>query len=1221
MDRMIQYRLEQLAKRLRSQVFAVLLIVFWTMLLIGFAVAFRQNVVSSIEFLWGLILGGVGLLFLGSRFGYRDLNALAERVERQYPDLDQKLLTAIQPAKPNESEFLRSKLIEEALSHAKRTEWDKAVSGSRLSVLWCLQWCLLLATVSIPLLMRGVPSGNRSLASGKRELLTDWQIEPGDAEVERGTDLLVTVRFPDEFAEEIRLVAESVDGQTQTVGLQRSLKDPIASTTLRRVKNPLRYRIESETKKSESFAIEVFEHPGVVQSDAFIQSPVYAGQEEKNVPSTRRVSVVDGAQVTWNLKLNKDVASAEWIDEAGESIQLTPTQEDATQYRIPESPTASTRYRLRLTDHQGRSEKVSEEFIVKVIPNREPALKLTSASDQRVSPIQEMMVGAKVQDDFGIHRAGISVSVGDREPNEIELIGASLEKAEIKKKELLHLIDLESWQAKADQLVTYHFWSEDLDRDGQPRRVDSEMFFAEIRPFEELFREGDASATQQRQQQQQQQQGSQGAQQAEELAELQKKIISATWNLLRGVSRSKAANPEDLQDKVKVIEDSQQQAIEQSEKLKENLQSPESLEDLLKVQTNMSQAVGELQSIDTNSVSVDLRDAIRPMRSAYEGILRLRAREHEVTQNQQQQSQSQSSQSASQRNRQQQIEQLQLEQDLNRYEEESQPMEQETQAEREMRQVMNRLDELARRQEDLNEQVRELDLALQAVNDEQEKRELQEKLDRLREEQQELVQDADELIERMNNPETRNELEESRQAIENARQQMQESQQQLSESKPSAALNSGTRAQQDVQQTRERLREQSSEALQRDVQKLVDQAERVSQRQSQLERSLKEQSGITDKTSSESDKSQDANKEPRESLLRSESELNQDPSKQQQSVEAWKDQKNDYAELLERIKETVERAEGSEPLLAEQLYETYRDATRQPTQQRLERIPMMIQRGMDQPAVEESQEVSRDLQGLRDSIQKSTDSVLGSEQESLRRALQELDRANRAIQEELSQRSASGDPREMQPRGPNQEQRQPQQRQPQQDQPQQDQPQEGQPQPGRPQQGQPQQGQPDEGQPRPGQSQQGQSNRDSIGQGRSVLEELRQQVQRAQGSGQGELSAPLMGEDYARWTDQLRDIEELVRDTDLKAEAARVREAAREFRMEYKRHSKEPQWDLVKKMVSDPLKELQRKVQEEFVRKTAKQNELVPLDRDPVPDKFRSSLDRYFERLGGEQSK
>jgi hypothetical protein len=108
----------------------------------------------------------------------------------------------------------------------------------------------------------------------------------------------------------------------------------------------------------------------------------------------------------------------------------------------------------------------------------------------------------------------------------------------------------------------------------------------------------------------------------------------------------------------------------------------------------------------------------------------------------------------------------------------------------------------------------------------------------------------------------------------------------------------------------------------------------------------------------------------------------------------------------------------------------------------------------------------------------------------------------------------------------------------------------------------------------------------------------------------------MMGEDYAQWSDRLRDIEELVRDPEWKAEAARIREAAREFRMEYKRHAKEPQWDLVKELISDPLKDLQKKVREELLRKTAKQNELVPLDRDPVPERFQRKLDRYFEELG-----
>ncbi|MBU6385499.1 MAG: hypothetical protein KGS49_06140 [Planctomycetes bacterium] len=1194
MDRMIRYQLENLAKRYRSQVFACLLILFWAILLGAILLRPSQNPpgqtgLFSIGFMAGLSLIGAGLLFVWTRFGYRDLGSIAHRIENRHPDLNQKLLTAIEPKKANESEFLRNALIKETLLHAKRNPWMQMVPGARLLSLWILQWLLLLGVLVTPWILRGGPSNNPSLPVSKPQSLSDWIIEPGNTQIEKGTDLIVSVRFPENFADPLHLITQSPSGESQRVTLQRSFKDPIASATLRRVNESMQYRIESSNKNSDPFTVDVFEHPSVVQSDALIKSPAYANQEDKNIANTRRVSIVDGASVQWTLKLNKPVSSAEWIDKNGQSIALTPTPEDPTTYLIKDSPVDSMRYQLRLTDDQGRKEKASEEFVVKLIPNREPEVKLTSASDQRVSPIQEMVVGAKIKDDFGIHRAGVSVAIGESEPIDVDLTPNADDQT--KKTDLQHLIDLESMAAKADQLVTYHFWTEDLDRDGQPRRVDSEIFFAEVRPFEEIFREGDPSATQQRQQQQQQQQqGSQGAQQAEELAELQKKIISGTWNLIRGQpGRKTEERIRELTDSIAVLLDSQQQAIEQSEKLKESLQSADAQQDLLKVQSSMTDAISELNKVDPQTASVGLRDAIKPMRAAYEGLLRLRAREHEVTQNQQQQSSSQRSQSASQSSRQQQIQQLQLEQDPSRYEEESQPIPEESQSEREMRQVMNRLDELARRQQDLNEQVRELDLALQAAENQQEKRDLQDRLDRLREEQQELVQDADELLERMNNPETRSQLEESRQQIENARQQMQQSEEQLRNAEPSAALNSGTRAQANVEQTREQLRKQSSEALQKDVQKLVDQAQKVVDTQSQLQQQLQERTGISPNPSSGAIEPVQPPEARQDSLLRSQQELDQDEGMQRRNLDAWKEQKKEYQDLMDRIKDTVEQAEGSEPLLAEQLYETYRQASQQPTDQRLDRIPMMIERGMDQPAVDEAQEVSKELQGLRDRIAESTKSVLGSEEESLRRALQELQKANRAIENEMSERRTDS---------------------------QDGQPQDGQPQDGQPQDGQPQDGQPQDGQPRDGQPRRGQQNRA----GRSVLEQLEDRIAQSDG-GARQLNSPLTGEDYAQWTDRLRDIEELVRDPDLRAQAARVREAAREFRMEYKRHSKEPQWDMVKKMISSPLQELQRKVQEELVRKTAKQNELVPLDRDPVPEKYRTELDRYFERLGEERSK
>jgi hypothetical protein len=1192
MHREIRSKLEQIAKRFRSQVLAWLLIGLWVIflaLLLGRLTQTGNAIAGS--FSWGLLfataMGGYLLFFLWTRFGYRDLGSVAQRIERRFPDIDQKLLTAIEPIKPNESEFLRSKLIEETLLHAQAQHWEKVVPKWKLGTLWSLQWLLLIATIAASWMLHTKSTSvlNASDRSAIRGF--EWIVEPGSTQIEKGADLLVSVRFSDDFSDDLLLIAESPSGESQSVSMQRSLRDPIASATIRKVKEPLRYRIESVSKNSERFEVGVFEHPAVLQSDASIQSPTYAQQDDKTISNTRRVSIVDGAQISWSFKLNKPVVSAEWIDENGQSTLLEGNPQNPNEYSIRNRPAESMRYRLKLTDAEGRSEKTAEEFVVKIIPNREPELKLISAVDQRVSAIQEMIVGARVQDDFGIHRTGIRVSVGDSETSDIEL--SSPGEPTKKKNELQHLIDLESLQAKADQLVTYHFWTEDLDRDGQPRRIESEMYFAEVRPFEETFREADASATQQRQEQQQQQ-GSESAQQAEELAELQKKILSATWNLLRGIPKSNPDASQSIQEQLPILLESQNQALEQTEALKEQLQSPNAAQDLLKVQSSMREAIAELNHTGSETPSIALRGAIQQMRGAYEGLLRLRAREHEVAQSQQQQSSSQRSQSASQRNRQEQIQQLQLEQDPSRYEEESQPMTEEASSEREMRQVMNRLDELARRQEDLNKQVRELDLALQSAKDEQEKKELEERLEQLREDQQELVEDADELLERMNEPESRNALEESRRQIENAREQMQQSERQLREAQPSAALNSGTRAEQSVDQTSEQLREQSSESLQRDVQQLIEQAQKVAENQVELERQLREQANLPardpESDTNGPDRSEPTRSEPeassprRESLLRSDAELNQDGNLPERNLQDWKEQKQQYLDLLNRIKDTVEQAEGSEPLLAEQLYETYRDASRLPTEQRLDRIPMMIERGMEQPAVEESGEVSKELQGLRERIGNSSQSVVGSEEESLRRAIKEIDQANRAIESEIEQRleqEGSQDANAMQPS----------------------------------------EGQPSEGQPSESRSSSA-AREPSL---RSALDALEERMQRAGGGGGLESSSPLMGEDYAQWTDRLRDIEELVRDPELKAEAARVREAARDFRKEYKRHSKEPQWELVKKLISNPLQELQRRVQEELVRKTAKENELVPLDRDPVPDRFRSELDRYFERLGGEQTK
>ena len=257
--------------------------------------------------------------------------------------------------------------------------------------------------------------------------------------------------------------------------------------------------------------------PSLVRSDAGLDYPEYTGMEDKTVEDTVRVSAVEGTKVKWLCYLNKPVTRGELVDRQGNRIPLT-TDESHPGAMVMEFDLQKTRrYTLKLVDEAGRENKYPPELVARVLPNRPPNLKLANAKDQSVSPLEELPLGVEVRDDFGIAQVGLSYTFANRPAKDIvlkEQIGRG------SKETIDHLIAMEDLKAEPDQLLSYHFWAEDYGPTGELRRTESDMFFAEVRPFEEIFREGEPPAGGQQQQQQQQQ--SQNGQQAEKLAELQK---------------------------------------------------------------------------------------------------------------------------------------------------------------------------------------------------------------------------------------------------------------------------------------------------------------------------------------------------------------------------------------------------------------------------------------------------------------------------------------------------------------------------------------------------------------------------------------------------------------------------------------------------------------------------------------------------------------------------
>ncbi len=108
---------------------------------------------------------------------------------------------------------------------------------------------------------------------------------------------------------------------------------------------------------------------------------------------------------------------------------------------------------------------------------------------------------------------------------------------------------------------------------------------------------------------------------------------------------------------------------------------------------------------------------------------------------------------------------------------------------------------------------------------------------------------------------------------------------------------------------------------------------------------------------------------------------------------------------------------------------------------------------------------------------------------------------------------------------------------------------------------------------------------------------------------------PLTGDDFKDWSNRLREVEEILDDPELRNQVAQVRDRARSIRAEFRRHGKEPQWDLVKSQLLDEMTSLQKRIKQELS-KMESDRSMVPIDREPVPEEFDELVRRYYELLG-----
>ncbi len=1203
-----------------------------------------------------------------------DYRWMARRIEQKHPELNGLLLTAVQQQLEHGQEqgYLQYRVLQEATARSQEQDWRDIMPRSRLLMGQAIH---LFALGLFGLALTNLHVA-RIHGEAPRWVGADGvAITPGDASVERGDSLVVLARFGGALPSNVVLVMRESGAAPRTVPLVKSLADPVFGGSVTEVANDFSYHLEYGGKRTRDFKVTVFEHPRLVRSDVALKFPDYTKLAPKRIEDTRRVSAVEGTQLDFALQLNKPVKSARLVsrDAKKAAIELKVAPDKAVASLAAFVPEQSGSYDLQLVDAEGRKNKVAAPFVIDVQLNRRPEIRLASPrGDVKPSALEEVMFEGTVWDDFGTPAYGIAYSMAGAEPTFVELGRAGGPK---EKRPLTKLLSLEELGAKPDDLVSWFAWADDIGPDGKVRRTNGDLYFAEVRPFDQIFRES--------QNQESGEGGGGGGQQAQRLAELQKQIISATWKLQRD-----GARPGYVAD-AKVVLESQEQALAKAEEAAEEAAAPRQQAMWKSAMQEMEKAIEKLK--EAAKVPGPLAQALPAEQAAYQALLKMQARETNVTRRNSKKGGGGGGQQGNQR----QIDQLELQQSENRYETQRQAKAPQNRERQEQQAVMNRLQELARRQNDINERLKELQAALQEAPSEQQKEDIRKRLKRLEEEQRQMLADADEVRQRMDRAENQSNMTQQRQQLDQTREDIQKAADAAAEGSVAQALASGTRAQRQLQEMKDEMRKQNSSQFAEDLREMRSEARDLAQRQEQLGQKL--------------DNLANGGQRQRKSLS--------DSGERKETLDQLAEQKERMNKLVDRATQISEQAENTEPLVARQLYDSIRKVSQddintvkqarselirsrvltpgmnerlQKAQEReeggraLDLTSDLLREGLLPQAQQAGQRARGEIEDLKRGVERAAESVLGDDAEQLKLARSELDALTDQLQRELAQAAGGAQqpggatpgqqPGEQAGRGGRGDQRlagtpegEPGQQPGQTGEPGRDgnepgqrgqggrdgkQPGQGKQagkgqQPGQGQAGQSQTaqaGEGDGGQGGQGQQQAGERDGRQPGRGgRGQLADGRRKGGQQAGGGANERGGlsldrvfsggddrggglgggefgpvnrgPLTGEEFNRWAERLRDVEELVDSPELRNAIASALQQARQIRRDVRQDLKKPDWTVVDLKIVKPLVEVRNRVAEELARRESKDS-LAPIDRDPVPNRFSDSVRRYYEELG-----
>lgn len=257
--------------------------------------------------------------------------------------------------------------------------------------------------------------------------------------------------------------------------------------------------------------------PGVARIDLHYTYPAALDLEPRIEENGGDIYAPAGTRVQVRVTADRPVDRGSLELSDGVSVPLARVSGAVMEATIDVSREGS--YRVELVSSEGVANRDQGAYLIRLLADNAPELEVLSPEgDQRVTRLQEVTVTARARDDYAVERMDLVYAVGGGPERVLPFAGVKGRQS-VESRRTLYLEDLD---IEPGDFITFYVRA----RDGGagPRRNESrsDLYFLEVKPFEEAFYASSSQAA-----------GGGRTDQIEEMIAAQKDIIAATWRLER----------------------------------------------------------------------------------------------------------------------------------------------------------------------------------------------------------------------------------------------------------------------------------------------------------------------------------------------------------------------------------------------------------------------------------------------------------------------------------------------------------------------------------------------------------------------------------------------------------------------------------------------------------------------------------------------------------------